>query len=61
MIHTNLPRNCMVFLIPLQTNMVGHRRGKKKTVQFRDMFVWIIVFYFYNIFLPMHFITNGYK
>ena len=39
------------------------RRGKRKTVHFRVMFVWIIVFYFYNIFLPtyMHFITNVYK
>ena len=34
----------------------------RKTVQFRGMFVWIIVFYFYNIFLTsMHFIKNGYK
>ena len=37
------------------------RRCKRKTVQFRGMFVWIIVFYFY-IFLPhVHFIKNGYK
>ena len=26
---------------------------KTKTVHFRGMFVWIIVFYFYNIFLPI--------
>ena len=26
---------------------------KKKTTQFRGMFVWIIVFYFYNIFLTI--------
>ena len=31
------------------------RRGKKKTVQFRGMFVWNSVFYFYNIFLPVRF------
>ena len=38
------------------------RRGKRKTVQFRGMFVWIIVFYFYNnLSTHMHFITNGYK
>ena len=31
-------------------------------VQFRGMFEWIIVFYFYNIFLIiMHFIPIGYK
>ena len=29
------------------------RRGKRKTVQFRGMFVWTIVFYFYNIFLTI--------
>ena len=29
------------------------RRGKRKTTQFGGMFVWIIVFYFYNIFLPI--------
>ena len=27
------------------------RRGKKETVYFRGMFVWIIVYNFYNIFL----------
>ena len=38
------------------------KRDKRKTVQFRGMFVWIIVFYFYIIFLPICiFITNGYK
>ena len=36
------------------------RRGKRKTVQFWGMFVWIIVFYFYNIFLTIS-ITNGFK
>ena len=49
------------FPFTLRTNTVGHlymadrvsRRGKRKTVQFRGMFVWIIVFYFYNIFLPI--------
>ena len=30
------------------------RRGKRKTLQLRGMFVWIIVFYFY-IFLPYEF------
>ena len=34
------------------------RRGKRKTVQFRGMFVWIIVFYFYNIFLPTCIFNN---
>ena len=37
------------------------QRGNRKTVKFRGMFLWIIVFYFYNIFLPMHFRTNGYQ
>ena len=36
-------------------------RAKRKTVQVRGMFIWIIVFYFYNIFLPIKFIKNGYK
>ena len=30
-------------------------------MQFSGMFVWIIVFYFYNIFPPISFIPNGYK
>ena len=36
---------------------------KRKIVQFGGIVVWVIVhvFYFYNIFLPMHFLTNGYK
>ena len=34
------------------------RRGKRKTVQFRGTFVSSIVFYFYNIFLIMYFITT---
>ena len=29
------------------------RRGKRKTAHFRGMFLWIIVFYFYNTFLPI--------
>ena len=71
MIHTN----CIElrgFPFTLRTNTVGHiwesmadrvsRRGRRKTVQFRGMFVWIIELYFYNIFLPiMHFITNSYR
>ena len=39
------------------------QRGKRKTGQFRGMFVWIIVFYFYNIFLTINafYNKNGYK
>jgi hypothetical protein len=57
MIHTSLPQNCMVFLLLCELiyesqKFDSHvadrvsRRGKRKTVQFRGMFVWIIVFYF---------------
>ena len=74
MIHTNVSQNCTVFLLPrrltrsviygskmFDTNKwptLWVRKVKGKTVQFRDIFVWIIVFYFNNIHL--HFITNGY-
>ena len=34
------------------------RRGKRKTVQFWGMFVWIIVFYFYNICLTIYAFYN---
>ena len=44
MIHTSITQNCTVFLLRVS------RRGKKKTTQFRGVFVWIIVFYFQNIF-----------
>ena len=33
-------------------------QSKKKTTKFCGKFVWIIVFYFYNIFLTMHFIPK---
>ena len=37
-------------------------RGKSKTVQFRVILVWIIIFYFEKYLSnQMHFITNGYK
>ena len=36
-------------------------QSKRKTTQFPGKCVWIIVFYFLNIFLTMYFITNGYK
>ena len=69
MIHTSLARNCVVFLLLCeltQSDIDGSQKFdshkwptvlvdevKGKTVQFRGMFVWIIVFYFYNIFLPI--------
>jgi hypothetical protein len=68
MIHTNLPRNCVVFLLLCKLTRSAIYGSQKfdshkwptvlvdevirKTEQFWDMFVWIIVFYFYNIFLP---------
>ena len=57
MIHTNLPRKCVVFLLlceltrrpfeskiwlPLMADRVS-RRGKRKTTQFRVILVWIII------------------
>ena len=37
------------------------RRGKRKIVQFRGMFVWIFVFQFVqHLSAHMHLITNGY-
>ena len=62
MIHTNMPQNCVAFLLLPEltryailwsqkfdltkrlTMLVHYVRGK--TVRFRGMFVWIIVFYF---------------
>ena len=71
MIHTSITQNCTVFILrrELTRSAIGSkkcdshgRRGKRKTVQFRGMFVWTIVFYFYNIFLTiMHFTTNGFN
>ena len=68
MIHTSFTQNCTIFILrrkltrsaiygsqQFDSHMADHvsRRGKRKTVQFRGMFVWIIVFYFYNIFLTI--------
>ena len=68
MIHTNLPRNRVVFFLLCEltrsaiyvskkfdshkwtTVLVDEVKGKPCNCQ--GMFVWIIVFYFYNIFLP---------
>ena len=75
MIHTSLPRSCVVFLllceltrsaiygVKMLTPINGRRvsgLGKRKTTQFRGMFVCIIVFYFYNIFSThMHHWLHG--
>ena len=71
MIHTNLPRNCVVFLLLCELTRSAiygsqkyldrvSRRGKRQTVQFQYLFV-THVFNFLNIFYPYAFITNGYK
>ena len=46
---------CLCQKFDSHKKMADHvsRLGKRKTVQFIGMFVWIIVFYFYDIFLPL--------
>ena len=68
MIHTSITRSCTVFLLrrelsrsaiygsQILTPINGRpcQSGKKKTTQFRGIFVQITVFYFYNIFLTIY-------
>ena len=69
MIYTNMPLNCTVFVLPRRLTRSAIYGGQKfdshkwSTVLvdevkgkpfFRGMFVWIIVFYFYNTFLPIY-------
>ena len=74
MIHTNLPQNCVVFLLLCELTWSASYVSQKsdshkwptvvidevkgKPCNFEALFVWIIVFFFYNIFLLKKFSTR---
>ena len=76
MVHTYLHRHCMVFLLLCELTRLAILWSKKldstkwhavlihgirKTMQFRGIILWMIIFHFLNIFPTMHFIINGFK
>ena len=56
-IHTNMPRNCMVFLIrhELTWRAILWSQIVHKTIQFRDIFAWILYSTFKTSFWPYAF------